>query len=445
MTSVNRSVTTMDLREIARTLRARLSIRQILEQEKGVVFRQVGRDLVALCPFHPDSRPSFHVRVSNDGVERFYCYGCAAGRSRTNHDSGPGSWGDVFDLMQLLDNYADYLTTLRALAERHGIAWPLRANGEVNVSTKVLDTATRYYAEEMTGAPLAYLASRGFPEAFVRKQRIGFAPRDPGFGFTRLAEAQGFDRTAESIGLIQKATDTRPRRDYFLNRIIFPNIERGHTVDLQGRAFPADREPKYLNLPGARRRLYHADACAHRDALLCEGVPDTDSSTLAEVPASGLYGTGGWSRELQPLFRRCRRVYVAFDRDATERAIAVAKDFGLRGRVLIPPVELGPKGDMNQWLVGPAKSDPKRFKELLLCAMATSPGPWALAIERLGDVPPWERSEQIADLLREIGAMPPVDREIHLDLLHRKTGVSFAALAESAQHLSNELEGAAEV
>jgi hypothetical protein len=43
-------------------------------------------------------------------------------------------------------------------------------------------------------------------------------------------------------------------------------------------------------------------------------------------------------------------VYVALDRDATDRAIALARTFGIRGRVLIPPEELGPKGDLNDWL-----------------------------------------------------------------------------------------------
>jgi hypothetical protein len=42
------------------------------------------------------------------------------------------------------------------------------------------------------------------------------------------------------------------------------------------------------------------------------------------------------------------RVYVALDRDATDRAIALARTFGTRGRVLIPPEDLGPKGDLTR-------------------------------------------------------------------------------------------------
>lgn len=409
-----------DLREVATQLRERLSIRQALE-DRGVVLRPAGRSLRALCPFHAEDRPSFNVSASpHDGIERFRCFGC-------------GARGDVFDLVQMLENHPDYVSTLRALAERHQIPWPSRPSEDARGTTRALDAATQYYAHELAEPPIAYLAQRGFREAFLKEHQVGYAPARPGFGFTRFAEAQQFDHAAEAVGLIQKPTDTRPRRDYFLGRIIFPNREHGHTLDLQGRAFPVDREPKYLNLPCARRRMYHADACAYPAVVLCEGIPDTLSVLLSGVPACGIYGTQGWAREYQPLFRRCRRVYVALDRDATERAIAVAKNFGVRGRVLVPPQDLGPKGDLNDWLVGPAGGDPNRFQELLAGAMAQSPSPWALSIENLKDVPPWDRHEQLEGFLAELALMPPVFREAHLELLHRKTGISLCALLEAAR------------
>jgi hypothetical protein len=43
-------------------------------------------------------------------------------------------------------------------------------------------------------------------------------------------------------------------------------------------------------------------------------------------------------------------VYVALDRDATDRAIALARTFGTRGRGLIPPEDLWPKDDLSDWL-----------------------------------------------------------------------------------------------
>jgi hypothetical protein len=52
---------------------------------------------------------------------------------------------------------------------------------------------------------------------------------------------------------------------------------------------------------------------------------------------------------------------VVLDRDATDRAIVLARTFGTRGRVLIPPQDLGPKGDLNDWLCVGAKGDPALF------------------------------------------------------------------------------------
>ena len=84
-------------------------------------------------------------------------------------------------------------------------------------------------------------------------------------------------------------------------------------------------------------------------------------------------------------------MYVALDRDATDRAIALARTFGARGRVLVPPEELGPKGDLNDWLRSEATGDPAAFRLMLERALAASPTPWALQIQRLPpDLAPWD-------------------------------------------------------
>jgi hypothetical protein len=64
-------------------------------------------------------------------------------------------------------------------------------------------------------------------------------------------------------------------------------------------------------------------------------------------------------------------VYVALDRDATERGIVLARTFGSRGRVLIPPEELGTKGELNDWLRVRAKDDPAAFRSIMERALVT--------------------------------------------------------------------------
>jgi len=139
------------------------------------------------------------------------------------------------------------------------------------------------------------------------------------------------------------------------------------------------------------------------------------------------------------LFRRTGRVCVALDRDATDRAIALARTFGTRGRVLIPPEDLGPKGDLNDWLRVRAKSDPAVFRSILERALATSPTPWALQIQRLPpDLAPWDLEDHagVRDLLCEIGHLGPISRDVHLRLLAERCGVALTTLQEAARELA---------
>jgi len=236
-------------------------------------------------------------------------------------------------------------------------------------------------------------------------------------------------------------------RDFFASQtqgyIMFPNMVHGRVVDLQGRAYHTpSRRSAYLNLPAPIRHLYNAGDAGQRSVILCEGIPDTLSVLVAglkDTGACGLYGTSGWQPAWLPLFRRASRVYVALDRDATDRAIALARTFGTRGRVLIPPEDLGPKGDLNDWLRMGAKGDPAAFRSLLEQALATSPTPWALEIERLPpDLVPWDLEDHpgVRDLLCEIGHQGAISRNAHLRLLAERCGVAVTTLQEAALELT---------
>jgi hypothetical protein len=182
-------------------------------------------------------------------------------------------------------------------------------------------------------------------------------------------------------------------------------------------------------------------------SYLCEGIPDTLSVLVAglkDTGACGLYGTGGWQPTWLSLFRQAGRVYVALDRDATDRAIALARTFGTRGRVLIPPEELDPKGDLNDWLRVGAKGDPAAFRSILERGLATSATPWALQIQRLPtDLAPWDLEDHdgVRDLLCEIAHQGPLSRDVHLRLLAERCGVTLAALQEAARDLAQSVDG----
>jgi len=236
-------------------------------------------------------------------------------------------------------------------------------------------------------------------------------------------------------------------RDFFASEthgyILFPNVVHGRVVDLQGRAHPTPaRRSAYLNRPGPIRHLYNAGDAGHTSVILCEGIPDTLSVLVAglkDTGACGLYGTGGWQPAWLPLFRQAGRVYVALDRDATDRAIALARTFGARGRVVIPPEELGPKGDLNDWLRVGAKGDATLFRSILERALPASPTPWALQIQRLpSDLAPWDLEDYpgVPELLCELGHQGPLSRDSHLRLLAERCGVALTTLQEAARDLA---------
>jgi hypothetical protein len=66
-------------------------------------------------------------------------------------------------------------------------------------------------------------------------------------------------------------------------------------------------------------------------------------------------------------------VRVALDRDATNRAIALARTFGTRGRLLSPPKELGPKGDLNDRLRVGGEGVPAVFRSISVSAVPVKP------------------------------------------------------------------------
>src|SRR6516225_123677 len=79
----------------------------------------------------------------------------------------------MFDFAQTLLDYPDHTATLRALATEHHLPWP---EHHEPASSDVLDRAAQFYAGRLTAPVLRYLVDRGFPEAFVRQRRIGYAP-----------------------------------------------------------------------------------------------------------------------------------------------------------------------------------------------------------------------------------------------------------------------------
>jgi DNA primase len=422
-----------DLQQFVEAVRDKTPLEAVL-RDAGVTLRHEGARLRGLCPLHADQRPSLVVFPAQDGrPERFHCFGaCAQG-------------GDVFTLLQLLGRHASRWAAITERAKTLGLELPKRegtAARQPHPAEAALAIAQRAYAEQLTPEVLAYLAKRGFPEAFVRAQGIGYAP--PG---QRSLAKDALTKAGANLALARGASliGGKDDSDYFGQYggwIIFPNRRRpDRIIDLQGRAFPeAKDKPKWLTRRGRVMALWNMDALGRPgEIVIAEGITDGLSLVLAGVPAIAVFGQSGFKPDWAPWFARVKTVYVAYYRDATARAVQVAKLFGDKGRVVLLPDGLGPKGDLNDLLVKAGSVD--RFRGAMRKLLDAAKLPLEVEIARLAPGPIVGLRERLDPLLREIGQQELFVKDHLLRLLADRTGLTLEtlrlAVRESAPRRGN--------
>ncbi|MBN1557929.1 MAG: DNA primase, partial [Lentisphaerae bacterium] len=314
-------------------------------------LKRSGNTFKALCPFHKEKTPSFHV---NPQRQIYHCFGCGAG-------------GDVFAFVQQYEG-VDFMTAVRMLAERAGVQLDLE-DGEPGVSNKqalfdlLADVAQRYHRvllETKSGARARrYLAQRDLSEAVIADFQIGYAPnrwdavlnwgRKQKFPVERLEEA----------GLIVAGSKPGAQGRYydrFRNRVMFPiRDEQGRVIGFSGRTLDdAADAAKYVNSPETpvfrkSRVLYGLDRARRavteaREAILCEGQIDVIRCHQAGFPAAvAPQGTALTEDQVRMVRRYADGVVLVFDpdragQDAAVRAAGVAIGAGLAVRVAaLPP------------------------------------------------------------------------------------------------------------
>lgn len=258
--------------------------------ESYLPLKPRGRNLIALCPFHAESTPSFHVSREK---QFFKCFGC-------------GKAGDVFTWLMERDGLT-FRQALELLAERAGVALDGVFAERDRERTKAghdahsaLAAVAGFFAQSLLAregaAARDYLDRRGLGEA-IGPWRLGFHPL--GGGLHRFAAEQRLPRDVlEAAGLL------RGEREPFRGRVMFPiEDERGRVVGFGGRIVPGApgsepdgdyTPPKYLNSPEApffnKRRvlfgLHRAKQSGQRRLLVMEGYTDVIACHLAGFPGA---------------------------------------------------------------------------------------------------------------------------------------------------------------
>lgn len=322
-------------------------------------LKRAGANFRALCPFHQEKTPSFHVSSQR---QSFHCFGCGAG-------------GSVFRFVMNYE-HLDFPAAVRKLAARAGVTVvenrsPSGANGGEHETRRMLlelhAEAAEWFHRNLTredfGAPAReYLKARGIDSRIATDWQIGYAP-ESWDAFLKWALERGYERTqiAQS-GLVKPRDEDRPGGevyDRFRGRVMFPICnDVGEVIAFSGRTLQKDAETaKYLNSPETalfrkgnvlfgihktKRALIEANS-----AIVCEG--QLDLITVFEAGIGNVVapqGTAFTEQQARILKRFVNEVILCFDADAAgQKAAERSLDALLQNDLIVRVAEMPPGED----------------------------------------------------------------------------------------------------
>lgn len=325
-------------------------------------LRHTGTHLVGRCPFHDDRHPSFTVHLP---TQTWHCYGasCELGGDvidLVGHARFGRAWNSRDKSMfkdALADLEGNRLPPLRQpvpASWQNPVAWrPVELSPGVQM---LLHTAARLYHTTLLvvgqgpGTPYEYLRRRGFSDATIRQEAIGYAAGDlllPALlacGLTLRAAAETHLLDAE-----------RRQREFMAGRVVFVERDRsGRVLHLIGRAFaPAlsHQAPKYLSLKEMAKPLYGYARLDRRESdqpvLLVESPPDAITARQWGFDALANIGTRMKTEHAAMLARLKRPIVIVPHNDGGPGLAAAARWCELIGRGTLAELPDGVK-DLNE-------------------------------------------------------------------------------------------------
>jgi DNA primase len=217
-------------------IKARLPIEELVRQYCQLTKK--GRNFVALCPFHHDTRPSFLISPDK-GI--CYCFPCQKG-------------GDIFSFYQQIEG-VDFPQALKELAEKVGVTLESSTfegpkKDEKERLRDCLEEANKFFVEQLrtSDSAKAYLASRGVTEEEKKQFSLGVAPDSFTALYDHLLKANYSRKEIVAAGVgVQKELNEERIYDRFRNRLMFPIADvQGRIIGFGGRTLAND-DAKYLN------------------------------------------------------------------------------------------------------------------------------------------------------------------------------------------------------
>lgn len=350
--------------EFLRELEDRSRIEEIAG--RYVNLKRRGKNLTGLCPFHSEKTPSFNIYPGNNS---YYCFGCGKGGGVINF---------VMDAERL-----DFVEAVKWLAQRAGMALPEQSwdDSLSKLRMRILEVnreAGRFFYQTLASpegrAGLDYFRGRGLDPGTIKKFGLGYAP-ESGFGLTNHLRAKGYTVEEMTQADVARLSQRGNPYDRYRGRVMFPIFDlRGNVVAFGGRVL-TDEKPKYINTSDTP--VYHkssglfamnlAKNSDSRQLILAEGYMDVIALHRAGFSnAIASLGTSLTEEQARMMKRYADEAVICYDSDeagqkATQRAIPILKNAGLRVRVVTVP---GGK-DPDEFMRNYGKDGPLRFKQLL--------------------------------------------------------------------------------
>ena len=306
-------------------IKSRIDIVDLVSQY--VTLRRAGRGFTALCPFHTEKTPSFHVDPAR---QSWHCFGAC------------GTGGDIFSFVMRKEGL-EFREAMAMLAERAGVAVNTRRDAPQDAQRarlfEVNEAAASFYAAQLQGetagaaAARAYLEERRLAPASIQKFQLGYAP-NAWDGLLRHLEGRGI-AAADALTAGIAIEGERGPYDRFRHRLMFPiRDDRGRIAGFGGRLLPGEavgagsgQQPKYVNTSQTAvfdkgAILYGLDAARDairedRRAIIVEGYMDVIAAHehgIMNVIAS--MGTALTERQVTLLKRYTHNLVLALDADA---------------------------------------------------------------------------------------------------------------------------------
>jgi DNA primase len=326
-------------------------------------LKRAGANFKALCPFHQEKTPSFHVSPQR---QTFHCFGCGVG-------------GSVFRFVMEYE-HVDFPAAVRKLAARVGI--PVieerggsdedRQNEARRILLRLHAEAADWFHENLLKKDFAkpardYLKKRGIENKVAKTWRLGYAP-DSWDAFLKWGLGRGYSRgELLQSGLVKLRDEERPQSDVydrFRARVMFPICnDVGEVIAFSGRLLQSDAEAaKYVNSPETplfrkgkvlfglhktKRALIEASC-----AIVCEGQLDLISLFEAGITnVVAPQGTAFTEDQARLLKRFVDEVVLCFDADeAGQKAAERSLDALLENDLIVRVIEM-PRGEDPDSLV----------------------------------------------------------------------------------------------